>query len=177
MSIKIGLIGAPGAGKDTFADFLVNNKNFIKLAFADRIKEEYYKFSGITEEYFKSVRGQSEEQKIRDGLWSYSDEMRKKFGKLHFVSPVVGEVRNSDSNVVVTDIRTQDELYELNGVCDGMVVIIRDLKLDAVSSKFPGTRLKFIDLMGMPVLWNHSDGVAGAQIEFELFYNNIVKFF
>ena len=35
----IGLIGKKRAGKDTFADYLVEKYGFIKLAFADPIKE------------------------------------------------------------------------------------------------------------------------------------------
>jgi len=174
MNLKIGLIGAPGAGKDTFADFLVNHKDFKKLAFAGQIKKEYYQASDITEEYFKSVRGQPIEQKIRDGLWAYSDEMRSKHGKLHFISPVVQEILEHSGNIVVTDIRTEDEFRQMEKAGAVMIIIIRDLKLDALTSKLPGTRLSFVDIMGVPVLWNHSNNVDTAHKEFDMFYNNII---
>ena len=35
----IGLCGNKGCGKDTFANFLVDSENYIKLAFADYIRE------------------------------------------------------------------------------------------------------------------------------------------
>jgi len=38
--MKIILSGSKGAGKDTFADILVKDYNFIKCAFADKIREQ-----------------------------------------------------------------------------------------------------------------------------------------
>jgi len=172
MSFKIGLIGAPGAGKDTFADFLVKHKNFSKLAFADQIKKEYYQASNLTEEYFKSVRGTPEEQAIRDGLWKYSDQMRKEHGNLHFIKPVVNSVLSHPGNVVVTDIRTKDEFVQMCNAKAYILLVIRDLKLDNNTFLFPGTRLRFMDIMGIPVLWNHSDSIDTAHIEFNIFYED-----
>ena len=93
MKTILGLIGAPGAGKDFLADFLVE-KGFKKFAFADRIKEEYYKIIGITEEAFKSCRETEEEKIIRAGLWKYSDEMKAKYGSLYFIKPEDNTLNN-----------------------------------------------------------------------------------
>ena len=174
MALKIGLIGAPGSGKDTFADFLAKHKNFKKLAFANQIKQEYYKVMNLTDEYFKSVRNLPEEKEIRDGLWSYSDQMRKNHGKLHFITPVIEKITSCNENVVITDIRTKDELERAGKVCGVVILIIRDLKLDKSSQFFPGTRLKFTDIMGIPVLWNYCDSLECAHTEFNIFYNDIV---
>ena len=35
----IGMCGLIGTGKDTVADILVNNYNFIKVSFADKLKD------------------------------------------------------------------------------------------------------------------------------------------
>ena len=34
----IGLLGQKGSGKDTLADYLVNNKGFVKYSFATPVK-------------------------------------------------------------------------------------------------------------------------------------------
>ena len=39
MSMLIGLTGPPGCGKDTAADHLVKNHGFVRVAFADTIRE------------------------------------------------------------------------------------------------------------------------------------------
>ena len=38
----IGLCGYKGSGKDTIADYLVNKKNFVKVAFADFIRNAFW---------------------------------------------------------------------------------------------------------------------------------------
>ena len=45
---KIMLNGRGGAGKDIFADYLVDNYGFKKIAFADGIYEIAYKYFGMT---------------------------------------------------------------------------------------------------------------------------------
>ena len=35
----IGICGLIGSGKDTIADYLVNDHNFVKLSFADKLKD------------------------------------------------------------------------------------------------------------------------------------------
>ena len=170
--MKIGLIGAPSAGKDTFADFLVKHKSFKKLASADQIKEEFYKKYNITEEYFKSIRGLPEEQIIRNGLWTYSDEMRNKYGKLHFITPVIQKIGTS-GNVVITDVRTEDELQQMCQIEAGLILVVRELKLDILNpSIFPGTRIKISKLIGIPTLWNYSDNITTSNREFDIFYSD-----
>ena len=44
--MHLGIIGAPGAGKDAIADYLIEAKGYDRIAFADQIKEEYYGISG-----------------------------------------------------------------------------------------------------------------------------------
>ncbi|WP_157669323.1 hypothetical protein [Chitinibacter sp. GC72] len=46
----IGLHGQAGAGKDTVADFLVANHNFVKIAYADKLREEIAHAWGIKPE-------------------------------------------------------------------------------------------------------------------------------
>lgn len=173
MNLKIGLIGAPRAGKDTFADFLIKFKGFKKLAFADQIKKEYFLVSNFTEEHFK---GTSQEQMIRDDLWAYSDKMRKDYGDLHFINPVIKEMVECSENVVITDIRTVNELLEVKKTGAFIIIIIRDLKLDILKPyEFPGTRLNFIDILGIPVLLNCLSTIDDAYLYFEAFYNKIIK--
>lgn len=174
MNLKIGLIGAPGAGKDVFADFLVKFKGFKKFAFADQIKKEYFTTSDFNEEYFKLVRGTSIEQSIRDNLWAYSDRMRKEYGNLHFITPVVKNIAEYAGNIVITDIRTIDELSEVKKIGVFTIMIVRDLKLNVKTNIFPGTRFTFADTFGIPVLWNCLSNIGDTYLDFETFYNKII---
>ena len=108
----LGLIGLPGAGKDFLADLFIKRNNFDKIAFADQIKNEYYKFSGFNENLFKANRNTELEERIRNGLWEYSDKMKKELGNLHFIAPVIELVKNYKKPIFVTDVRTLDEINE-----------------------------------------------------------------
>ena len=175
MSIKISLIGAPRSGKDEIATFLIKNKDFSRLAFADKIKDMYFKESNITEDYFNSVKGLPEETLIRNSIWAYSDTMRKKFGKSYFIDPVVQDIISLNGNVVVSDVRTKDELDEMVKLGFKMVIIVRDFKPSILEPHFfPGSRLRFLDIMGFPVFWNYSDSLETAHDDFEKFYNCII---
>lgn len=164
---RIGLIGAPGSGKDIIAGYL-EQTGFKKLAFADQIKEEYYKVSGFTESEFKT-RNKDVEERIRKGLWAYSDKMRQEHGDLYFITPVI-ETAKSYKEVVISDIRTVDELKEFSNI-GNPIVIIRDFNHEGCNGTIPETRIKFSDVVGVPVFFNWSDSIEIAKSEFERFYN------
>lgn len=92
-------------GKDTVAKFLQESRNFVAVAFADKIKEEY----GVSIEDFEAAKISGEITKMRAELWKFSAE-KKKEDPLYFIRKVMEDVVNSDKSVVITDIRTPDEL-------------------------------------------------------------------
>jgi hypothetical protein len=177
----IGLIGAPNAGKDAVVSKrLIEKYNFKRLAFADKIKEYYYKEIGITEKYFKDCRGKPEEKEIRDGLWKYSDKMRKIHGDKYFITPVIAESLKEDK-VIITDIRTQNELYEVI-LCTykpKIFVVIRG-GIIKEGNNFPGTRILYDCVQSFlriaPSYFfefrNDSNTLDEARKDFDKFYEN-----
>jgi hypothetical protein len=125
--MRIGFIGAPGAGKDALAEFFVSKKEFKRFAFADQIKEEFYAHSGFNEEEFKNARGTPLEEQIRKGLWAYSAEKTKE-DKLYFISPVMKEIRKTAGSIVITDVRTPRELWAIELGEFQPVLILRNYK-------------------------------------------------
>lgn len=105
-----GLIGSPRCGKDRVADFLTETRDFIQLAFADQIKEEF----GISKEDFEAAKIAGNIQELRNKLWAFSAE-KKKDDQMYFINKVVEKAKNSKQSVVITDIRTPQEFYIMWG--------------------------------------------------------------
>lgn len=120
--MMILLSGLSGSGKDTFADYLVKEKGFIKLTFADVLKEEVSKMSRIKIGYFydrdlkdKVLREQSHTYSgftPREILIKYADKKRSK-DELYFVNKVLEKIKNYDNynekNFVISDCRFKNE--------------------------------------------------------------------
>jgi hypothetical protein len=166
--VIIALVGSPRTGKDMVASHLAEKHGFHRFAFADEIKRQYYAVSGHSDEEFKAVRGTPLEDKIRQGLWEYSDWMKREKWPLYFVNIVVGAIRDCVSPVVVTDVRTRDELVAMRAVGAQIVLVVR-LARDEVfrephaGDPIPGTRLTYGDLgsdRGLFVNRENSDSVA-----------------
>jgi hypothetical protein len=68
----IGLHGRAGAGKDTFADFLVAERGFVKRGFADPLYEEVSSAFGVTVEWLKN-RDRKELPQPELALWHCID--------------------------------------------------------------------------------------------------------
>jgi hypothetical protein len=179
MSAKIllGLIGAPGAGKDVIADFLVKSRNFRHFAFADKVKEGYYAASGFSEEQFKAARGTELEQTIRDGLWEFSDQMRAEYGNLHFITPVMREIVDCPQSVVVSDVRTPDELAQMRSHGAIMMHVFRDPAMESASERIPGTRIVFGSdgWASWLLFWNYYDSVESLRMVLPDFFECYLK--
>jgi hypothetical protein len=150
----VALVGPLGAGKDTMAKLLMDHHGFQRFAFADEIKRQYYAASGHSEEEFKAARGTALEEEIRTGLWQYSDHIKREKGALWFVNIVVGAMRDCPRPVVVTDIRTPDELEAMRSVGAKIILVLRISK-DAGflgplqpehHQNIPGSRLQYSDV-------------------------------
>jgi hypothetical protein len=172
----IGLIGAPGSGKDTIADFLVK-KGYVKFAVADEIKKGYYAESGYTEEQFKAARGTELEQKIRDGLWEFSakkcEEMKN---PTYFMFKVLKAIKNSGTrHAVISDVRTQMEcIYFTQFANAKMILILRNYKEELGSNKIPGTKIYLKDVIHHPKFWNISNTLKETCEELEKFYEETI---
>lgn len=167
----LGIIGAPGAGKDTIANYLIENKGYKRFAFADQIKKEYYDISGFSELEFKG-RGIIE-QDIRDGLWEYSAKIKNIRGPTCFIDPVIEELVNCNK-VILTDVRTELEMKccKSNGV--KLFIVIRDLQKELSGEKLLGTQLVLKQLIGQyPIFWNYLDNLEETYVNFDQFLEKI----
>jgi hypothetical protein len=160
MFLRIGLIGAPKSGKSLIGRFFVENKGFKQFAFADKIKQEFFLNSSYAEKDFEYAKKKDHEleKKIRQKLWKYSDNMRKKYGELYFIKPLLEDIKKYDGNVIVTDIRTPEELCALKSIGMEFLVVVRDI--------FPnrevgvqGTRLTYDMISKYKVFWNYFDNL------------------
>jgi len=166
-----GLIGAPRAGKDSVAQFLQETRDFKPIAFADRIKEEF----GISKEDFEAAKIAGNIDDLRDRLWAFSAE-KKKDDPLYFINLVVKDTLANQDSVVITDIRTPEELEAAQSV--GRVYwVSRDPEGEEDNGVLRGSKLNFAELAKQAfedskirVIDNLSDGLFG-------FYKELDKFF
>lgn len=113
----IGLTGKKGHGKDTFADYLVENYGFIKLSFAEPLKKVCKELFLLTDEQlYDSI----EKEKI-DERWGKSprqimqiigtDILRKHYDEKIWVNLLLHKLEHyKDKNIVICDIRHPNEL-------------------------------------------------------------------
>lgn len=128
------MTGHAGAGKDTVADYLVSNYNFIKLSLATKLKEgvahifgwDYEMLLGYTQEsrlwreqpdqYWSSVCGRPITPRI--ALQQVGTEcFRKVFGEDFWVGCLAKEiVQNKSANYVISDARFMSEINYLKNL-------------------------------------------------------------
>ena len=105
-------IGEPRSGKDSVANYLIKTRGFKAFAFADQIKEEF----GISKEEFEAAKVAGNIEDLRNKLWNFSSKIKER-DPLHFIKNVMDKIVNTESSVIITDIRTEDEFnafYNMN---------------------------------------------------------------
>ena len=169
MYIKLGLIGAPRSGKSLIGNFLLKKKGFKQFAFADQVKEEFFSISDYSEDDFEWAKRYNNclEQEIRKFLWEYSDDAKKERGKLHFISPVIDKIKDYDGNVIVTDIRTLEEMNALIDIGTKLIVISRS---DLEENMIRGTRIPYKDIMNLAKFNNCFKNLKDLYKNFEIFF-------
>lgn len=173
--VRIGLVGPPRAGKDTVAEWLCERKGFQRFAFADKIKDEYFASLGLTDAEFEKLKGTDEEGRIRDGLWRYSDEMRAAHGTFHFIDKVLHDIRVCSRNVVVTDIRTREELTTVRIDLRGVIVLVTRGDDLPASGRIEASRLDMEDLPEDALRFENTyPGLEEARQGLEEFYGSSI---
>lgn len=124
----IGFHGVKGSGKDTAAQYLIDNYGFKKRAFADKLKEAVANLFGIplqevdefkTFEYYVQVEPGVTGLSWRKFLQRFGTEMgRNTFGKDFWVDQWEDSLYQiadfpNDVNIVVTDVRFQNECHTI----------------------------------------------------------------
>ena len=146
MSMLIGFTGLKGSGKDTAAQVLVKDFDFVRHAFADKLKEGVCRLFNISLEDLEWLKNQDHawvqvSSGILDKHNSYSDntfrvflqrfgtEMaREAFGYNFWIEQwqrSYFELRAMGHNVVVTDVRFENEATMLRSLQGVIVEITR----------------------------------------------------
>ena len=140
----IGMCGLIGTGKDTVADILVNNYNFIKVSYADKLKDGVATVISWDREMLEGTTDESRTwREQKDEFWSRetnehitprlvlqmfgTDCMRNGFYNGIWVSIVKQQIiNNPNKNFVIPDVRFPNEakmIKEVNGevwrICRG----------------------------------------------------------
>lgn len=123
----IGLSGYARSGKDSIAKVLVDNYGFIRLAFADPVREllleidpildKGNRLSSLVDEYGWDIAKAQPE--VRRLLQTLGFGARKIFGDNFWVDQVINQFGHSwwgyDTNVVITDVRFTNEAQGIKG--------------------------------------------------------------
>jgi len=141
--VLLGIVGNKRSGKDTVSDYLVNNHNFCKLAFADPIKQ----ISKIMFDFDESqLHGDKKEvidtrwgitprdvfQKIgtefgQFDLIKYFPQLENKVGRNFWVKKLKLEYKKLpvNSNVIISDVRFNHEIKEIKKMGGKIIFIDR----------------------------------------------------
>lgn len=130
----IGFSGKKGSGKSYFADYLVNNKLFIKLSFASPLKEITKILFNLSDEDVKDpIKKELINPKFNASprelmQWLGTDIMREEFNKkfnysgsiwIDNVKDKVKTLLDNNKDVVIDDVRFQNEvdmIHSLGGI-------------------------------------------------------------
>jgi hypothetical protein len=124
----VALFGPPGAGKDTVAKRLVEQHGFVRVAFADKVRELAYEC--ITEPDGKELIDEygwevckRENEYFRLLLERVGDGARKVLGDSVWIDAVYNEIDallDDGKSVIITDLRKENEA-EMVKDFDGMI--------------------------------------------------------
>ncbi len=136
----IGFSGKKGSGKSYFADYLVNNKLFIKLSFASPLKEITKILFNLSDEDVKDpIKKELINPKFNASprelmQWLGTDIMREEFNKkfnysgsiwIDSVKDKVKTLLDNNKDVVIDDIRFQNEVDMIHSL-GGIVINLRN---------------------------------------------------
>lgn len=136
----IGFSGKKGSGKSFFADYLVNNKLFIKLSFASPLKEITKILFNLSDEDVKDpIKKELINPKFNASprelmQWLGTDIMREEFNKkfnysgsiwIDNVKDKVKTLLDNNKDVVIDDVRFQNEVDMIHSL-GGIVINLRN---------------------------------------------------
>jgi len=114
----VALFGAPGAGKDTVAKRLVEQHGFVRVAFADKVRELAYEALELQSRRCVDDIGWDRAKRqfefYREHLERVGDGARKVFGPEFWIDAIRGEVNNllgMGKSIVITDLRKESEMW------------------------------------------------------------------
>ena len=157
---RVGLLGHKGSGKDTLADYLVKEKQYIKYSFAEPVKEIAKIMFNLNAE---QLNGNLKE--VIDDRWGVSprtmfQRIGTEFGqyKIYELFPELKDKiisrglwlklfedfleKNKDKNIVIADVRFNHEINVLKKHNFNIIKINRNIELN--DSHISETEIKLI---------------------------------
>lgn len=114
----IMIAGYAGSGKDTISNFFVSNRHFVRVAFADSLKEFCAAKYGIdikkfhTQEGKSSIYEKNENMTLRDILIEEASNQRKTDPNF-FVNLAIDKIKRLNHDIVISDFRYLNEYYNI----------------------------------------------------------------
>lgn len=173
----LGLMGKKRSGKDTIADYLVNNYNFFKLGYADKLKRTVIDLWDLSEWQVYTQEGK-ESLDVRYGLTSR--EMQQKLGDAvreifpntwiyHLIKKMNELKRNpllKAENFVISDVR---RINEFNTIKEHKGIIIKIIREDIQNTDFHKSEIEMDSISN-----DQFDGIITAKTgEISKLYNGI----
>ena len=113
---------------------------------------------GITEADFKSARHTERGFVWRRGLWEYSEKKKLEIGEDCFIAPVINKIELLNSDAVISDVRTFQELKALRNIKSLFIIVVRDFEKDfSLGGPIIETKIDLKYLLGNAVVFNTGD--------------------
>jgi len=138
----IGICGFIGSGKDTVAEYLVNNKAFVRESYAGTLKDAVSNVFGWNREWLEGLTPDSREWREQvDPWWAErlriphltprwvlqqwgTDVCRKSFHNDIWIASVENKLRDNKNNIVISDCRFPNEITSIKKQ-GGIVIWVR----------------------------------------------------
>jgi len=169
------LVGAIRTGKDSVANFLIETRGFEQIAFADQIKEEF----GISNADFEAAKIAGNIEQLREELWAFSAK-KKEENPTYFIDKVIDRAMSSDKSVIITDIRTQDELDSFlkieSGITPRVYWVKGRLEQENINGCLAGSKLSekmivdYMEKYDIRCIFNNAKGLFGFYQWLDTFF-------
>lgn len=193
----IGFCGFLGSGKDTAAEFLVNNYNFERDSFAKSLKDVLSVTFGWDRDWIEGKTPESRAWREEvDSWWAHrlnipnftprfamqhigTDVFRNHFNNEIWVATLENRLRKSNKNYVVSDVRFPNEIEVIKKLGGKIVRVIRGPDpewIDIARSANLGNsvaQLKMKELNIHPSEWAWLTNLIDIEIENNLSLENL----
>jgi hypothetical protein len=139
----IGLTGYAQSGKDTIAKILVDNYDYKRIAFADKIREFLYETAPDHVRLLVDDVGWDEakqNQDVRELIQNTGVGARKVFGEDFWIKQAFNGCKEID-NLVITDVRFTNEADYIKWFPGAQLWRIKRIGVEAVNSHLSETQL------------------------------------
>jgi hypothetical protein len=141
-NLIIGMVGFIGSGKDTAADYLVNNYKFHRYSFAGTLKDAISAVFGWDRNLLEGLTSEARDWRESVDIWWANrlkiphltprwvlqhwgtDILRNYFHNEIWVSSLENKLRKTDDNIVISDVRFPNEINAIHNA-GGLVVRIK----------------------------------------------------